>query len=633
MCGIVGYISSDIRKVPESARATMRAAIMYRGRDAQGEWNDGQHVCLLHSRLSIIDLTAGQQPMWDGSRRYVIICNGEIYNYKELRAEYTRHGAEFRTQSDTEVILEGFKLKGERVCQDLNGMFAFAIWDTQTQRLFLARDRVGKKPLVWCVIGGVFYFASTLDAFRSIPGWSGEISHGAVELYRMIGGFPLDLTAYIQARALPPASFEWVGVDNLTPQISRYWQMDFSRKSKQAFPELLDEYEQLLTDAISIRLRSDVTVAITFSGGVDSGTIAALCAQKLDAPLACYTIDYHTAADPSPETVIAERVARELALHWKHIQFDYHNDLLADLPRAYSFYDQPCIQLALVYSQSLYEKIRPFAKVVLSGNGADELFTGYIGDEAVRRQDLERNACLPFLHRTLRLKKPADALPSLWGKNMQAALSTRISTSESYDVVDAAVNRIASAMTQAGVDSYLDQMMYLNLLSSTSDSNYRLPDISGLAAQVEVRSPYLDYRMVEFAARLPHQFKVGDPSTPGSSKYLPKVFYEKQLGKEIAWSRKKGMGFNLRWDRSIAKDTSFRVTFERAYAALDKAGIETTLFREAWQEYTTDKLAGTEYPATAGEMMAGFMLGMWINRVPPANALLAKSSTKNAYRI
>ncbi len=633
MCGIAGLIAQDIRTVPQKAIATMRAAILYRGRDEQDEWSDGRNIHLLHSRLSIIDLTTGHQPMWDASRRYVIIFNGEIYNYKELREEYARRGAHFKTRSDTEAILEGFKLKGERVCQDLNGMFAFAIWDTQTRRLFLARDRMGKKPLVWSVISGVFYFASTLDAFRTIPGWSGELSAAAIELYRMIGGFPLDLTAYVQAHALPPASFAWVSVDNLTPQVSCYWRVDFSHKSRQSLPQLLDEYEYLLANAVAIRLRSDVPVALTFSGGVDSGTIAALCAQKLDAPLACYTIDYHTDADPSPETIIAERVARELELRWKHIQFDYHHDLLADLPRTYSFYDQPCIQLALVYSQHLYEAIRPFATVVLSGNGADELFTGYIGDEAVRRQDLDRRARLPFWQRALGLKKPANALPRIWRNNTRAALQARGVTSVSYDAVDTVVNEIACTMTQAGVDSYLDQMMYLNLLSSTGDSNYRLPDISGLAAQVEVRSPYLDHRMIEFAAQLPHQFKVGDPSSSSANKYLPKIFYEKLVGKEIAWSRKKGMGFNLRWDKSIASDVNFLKTFECAYAALDAAGLDATPFRRAWQKYIAEKLAGIEFPATAGEMMSGFMFGMWLSRVPPAEAALAEFAAKHANRI
>ncbi len=628
MCGIAGIISKNIRSIPNSTLENIRASILYRGRDDQDEWNDGQNVHFLHSRLSIIDLTTGHQPMWDVSGRYVIIYNGEIYNYVELRTQYERLGAQFKTKSDTEVILEGFKLKGENVCQDLNGFFAFAIWDTQTRRLFLARDRLGKKPLVWCEIGGAFYFASTLDAFRSIPGWTGKLSIVAVELYRLVVGFPLDLTVYEQARALPPASSAWVNPENPIPQVSHYWKLSFHKKSHRSLSHLLDEYEALLTDAIAIRLRSDVPLALTFSGGVDSGTIAALCAQRLNVSLDCYTIDYHTKEDPSAETIIAKRVARDLGLPWQHIQFNYHEDLLGDLSRTYSFYDQPCVQLALVYSHRLYETIRPYAKVVLSGNGSDEIFTGYIGDEVARKDDLERLKRLPVLHRYFGIKRQTDSLATAWGNYVYSILRARLS-SDALNTPDGkavmlTIDKIVNDMSEAGVDSFLDRSMYLNLLCSTSDSNYRLPDISGLAAQVEVRSPYLDYRMVEFAARLPHQYKVANPSSPQMNKYLPKLFYEKLIGKEVAWTSKKGMGFNLRWHINIVEDIDFHESFDRAYNVLESAGLSFSTSRTAWKNYIKDMQAGVQFPASAGEMMAGFMLGMWLCR-PAASELVSRS--------
>ncbi len=625
MCGIAGIVTSDIQRISKTTIQTMRTSILYRGRDEQDEWSDGQNVHFLHSRLSIIDLTTGHQPMWDVSGRYVIIYNGEIYNYKELRVAYEHLGARFETQSDTEVILEGFKLKGERVCNDLNGMFAFAIWDTQARRLFLARDHLGKKPLAWCEIGGGFYFASTLDAFCAIPGWTGKLSKVAIELYRLIGGFPLDLTVYEQARALPPASFAWVNPANPIPQVSCYWRMAFRKKSRHSLSHLLDEYETLLTDAIAIRLRSDVPLALTFSGGVDSGTIAALCVRQLSASLDCYTIDYHTEEDPSAETIIAKRVAHDLGLPWQHIQFNYHEELLGDLPRTYSFYDQPSIQLALVYSHRLYETIRPYATVVLSGNGSDEIFTGYIGDEAARKDDLERLKRLPSLHRYFGIKHSAHSLAAEWGNYVYSTLRARLASTElntlAGEAVLSTVRTIVNDISNAGVDSFLDRNMYLNLLSSTSDSNYRLPDISGLATQVEVRSPYLDHRLVEFAARLPHQYKVADPFSPQTNKYLPKVFYERLVGKEIAWTRKKGMGFNLRWQYNIVNDPNYRAAFKNAYDDLDTAGIDSDAFRSAWKQYIADMGAGIEYPLSAGEMMMGFMLGRWLSRTPAAETI------------
>ncbi len=620
MCGIAGLIAQDIRSVPQETIATMRGRILYRGRDDQREWTDGQHVHLLHSRLSIIDLKTGQQPMWDVSGRYVIVFNGEIYNYKELRAEYERQGAQFRTQSDTEVILEGFKLKGANVCKELNGMFALAVWDTQDKQLFLARDHLGKKPLYWCSLGGVFYFASTLDAFHAIPGWDGKLATGAIRLYSSFGGFPEDLTVYENAHAVPYASYCFVRLGEPAPYGERYWRMDFSRKSTHGLDDLLDEYESLLTDAVAIRLRSDVPLAITFSGGVDSGTIAAICTQKLNTSLVCYTIDYHTPDDPSEETIIAEQTAQHLGLDWQFIQFDYHADLLRDLPAAYQYYDQPSVQLALVYSHRLYQAIKPFATVVLSGNGGDELFTGYNGDEKSREHDLFRER-FGWAQPLLRLAS-APVLSNLTACLKVPELLARLDPPGVYveddnrDLVtltvwERALRQKVEEERHAGVSAFLDQLMFNSLIYGTTDSNYRLPDISGLATQVEVRSPFLDYRLVEFAARLPHRFKVADPSTPALNKYLPKLYYARKVPADIAWARKKGMGMNLQWGKKIANDPTYLLAFESAYSALDRAGIDSAMYREAWVQY---RKGNRQY---AGTMMAGFMLQAWLARQLP----------------
>ena len=379
MCGIAGYMSETVSIVPEKAKQTLRDAIRYRGRDAQAEWGDDKHAHLFHTRLSIIDLKTGGQPMQDASGRFVIVFNGEVYNYRELRDAYRKAGANFRTESDTEVILEGYRLKGARVCEDLNGMFAFAIWDSLEKQLFLARDRLGKKPLFWTSLGGVFCFASTLDAFRDLPGWQSILSPSAILFCGLTGTFAKGGTIYKQAHALPPACHMLMRLNGrLPPEVKAYWQPNFKQKSRHDLPLLLNEYEALLSDSINIRLRSDVPVALTFSGGVDSGTIACIAARKLGQQLACYTVDYHTEQDPSEEALNAKAVAEQLNLPWHYVHFDYHRQLLSELADAYRFYDQPCQQIALTYSCRLYEAIKPWATVVLSGNGADELFTGYV---------------------------------------------------------------------------------------------------------------------------------------------------------------------------------------------------------------------------------------------------------------
>lgn len=616
MCGIAGIMARNIGAIPVQSFDTMRSAILYRGRDEQAEWSDRRFIHLFNSRLRIIDIVTGKQPMWDVSGRYIIVHNGEIYNYIELRKKYEQLGARFQTQSDTEVLLEGYKLKGKDICTDLNGMFAFAIWDTQEQALFLARDHLGKKPLFWCTLNGIFYFASSLDAFTSNPGWNGKLSSTAIRYLNEQGSLAEDLTIYDEAFALPNATCCILHPGDTRPIYERYWRMNFLPKSNNNLNDLLDEYETILTDAISIRLRSDVPLALTFSGGVDSGTIAAICAKRLNRSLSCYTIDYHTPEDPSEETIIAQKVAEHLGLEWRFIQFDYHFDMLDDLPKTYQYYDQPCIQFPLVYSEKLYQIIKPFATVVLSGNASDELFTGYIGDEITRKNDLRLlkiRQWRPLLKRLPSFIADKVNAPGLLEEMRRIEYylmcdntpSSNWADQSNYEVIK---KKLASERQLSHVEWWLDLAMFNNLIYAVADSNYRLPDISGLAAQVEVRSPYLDHRMVEFAARLPHQFKVADTTSPSKNKYLPKLYYQRYVSHEIAWSRKKSMGANLRWDRSIVNELTYLKAFEKAYQVLENNDIDATSYRDAWIQFRNND------QARSSTMMMGFMLAMWLTR-------------------
>jgi asparagine synthase (glutamine-hydrolysing) len=399
--------------------------------------------------------------------------------------------------------------------------------------------------------------------------------------------------------------------------VVKYWQLGFASGPRRRLSDYMEEYRALLTDAIRLRLRSDVPLALTFSGGVDSGTIAALCARELGAPLRCYTIDYHTEADPSEETQIAREVAELLDLDWTHIHYDYHSDLLDELPRAYAPYDQPCQQLPLVYAHRLYQAIKPHATVVLSGNGADELFTGYIGDEAIYRKGLMLRALAPL--RPLMRHLPISAYLRL-PLHEAHALSLRAQAGLFDDVpgarealVDTSEWLVGEAEA-AGAHLGLDLKMLNALTISSTDSNFRIPDISGMMAQVEVRSPFLDYRLVEFAARLPHRYRVGNPLTAASAKFLPKRYYERHVPRRIARSRKKGMGWNLRWDRSIARDPRFEPAFSGAWTAMDRVGIDSRRYRDAWRNYVADSQAGMEFSTHAKMMMNGLMLGAWLQR-------------------
>ena len=549
--------------------------------------------------------------MTDTSNRYVIVFNGEIYNYKDLRKAYMAKGAMFKTQSDTEVILEGYKLKGAKACEDFNGMFAFAIWDTAERRLFLARDRLGKKPLYWTTLGGNFYFASSLDAFRQVTGWTRRLSLLDLDAYSAIGDFREGRTAFLQGRILPPATYATVNLEgDRTPRIDSYWQVDFSRRFKGDFGNALEAFEELMADAIAMRLRADVPVALTFSGGVDSGIIAAFAKKRLGVPLSCWTIDYDTPKDRSEETHIAREVASMLGLDWHYQHFDYYNELIPTLRKVLKQLDQPCRHIAISYSDRLYAAIRPHAKVVLSGNGADELFLGYSGNEQLTAAPLRGKLAswANLLPAKLRRRIATRELANYQTAYVRANLGTH--TNE--DDPDASAATFRQSLLASNVGSRSDLYTFMALRHFASDANFRLPDIAGLGQQVEVRSPFLDYRIVEFAISLPTKFKIGDPEQPNMNKKLLKHAYARHVPHEIAWARKKGMGENLRYDRTLADNPELIALYGSLLDRIAAAGLPAEAYRSAWKEFKQQKRAGVRYPARAGQMISGLMLGLWL---------------------
>lgn len=625
MCGIAGYVSASADRF-RAAGDAMLDAIAYRGPDARTQWSDGALATLHHARLSIIDLECGGQPMSDASGRYTIVFNGAIYNYPELRVEYERAGAVFSTQSDTEVLLNGFALKGERVLRDLNGMFAFAVWDARDRRLFMARDRLGKKPLFWTMHGGALMFGSTSAAFRRIPGWSDELSAAGLVLYSFLGGFPGATTAFARVKAVPAAHFAWFGHGDNAPRLSRYWLPQYGTKRAGSEDAHIGEYQALLTDAVRVRLRSDVPVALSFSGGVDSGSVAAV-AKRSGISLDCYTIDYDTPEAPSAEVQMARRVAALLELPWQHIQYDYRDELLEGLHTAYRDFDQPCQQLALVYSRRLYDVMNRHCRVVLSGNGADELFTGYAGDELQWRFDRQRrwlrrvpDAVYSRLDPARRARWDHVRLNRMsmadWARGDMLAYAREYTRDAAViDECRCAINALCDEFAEAGADTQMDFVMHRGLAVSAQDTNYRVPDITGYAAHVEVRSPFLDHRMVEFAARLPHRFKVGRHDGKLRAKYLPRRAYARMTSVNIAWAPKLGMGGNLNWQYEFAHNPKFRGELTRSYAALPQAGLDPAKFEQAYDAFLNDVAAGATAFPTAGTMMNGFMLGEWLLRV------------------
>ncbi|MDC1387047.1 asparagine synthase (glutamine-hydrolyzing) [Candidatus Thioglobus sp.] len=612
MCGIAGVISWNGFKLDGDSVSGMLNAIRYRGKDDVGQWEE-EGALLLHSRLTIIDKFSGSQPMIDSSDGYIIVFNGEIYNYLELREEYKKLGAVFNTSSDTEVILEGFKLKGESVCQDLNGMFAFAILDKNKRKLFIARDRIGKKPFFWTIHKGAFCFASSINAFKNIKGWKADYAIEALGAYGVFGSFPEHTSAYKNVNSLPPACHASLDFRSPKPQIKKYWNMSFHEKSTSKFNDLLSEYEDVLSDSIKIRLRSDVPIGLTFSGGVDSGTIAAICVNKLKFDINCYSIDAHSKSNPSDDVLTAERAAKHLGLSWKHIHYE-KSRLLDDLDNAYKYYDQPCSQIPMAFTHKLYESIKPHATVVLTGNGADELFTGYIGDEKTRLKGLVLSSLSwlrPFFNNfkgvSDYLKKP---LPIAFGEHLKYKIYDV--TGNRNEFTEAVIDDLISEAIEVGAVSALDLKMFMSIKYRASESNYRVSDISGLASQVEVRTPYLDYNVVDFAARLPDKYKVKSLFSSSKNKFLPKYYYMCHVPKNIAFSKKKGMGWNIHFNNEMANHNGFEYKITNALKVLNDYSISSSIYEKAWLRHKSAIQKGKINSNDAHLVINGMMLGLWL---------------------
>lgn len=544
--------------------------------------------------------------MTDGTGETVIVFAGEVHNYVELRARYEACGARFRTGTDTEVVLEGYRLFGERALDDFVGMFSFAVWDARRQELFLARDRLGEKPLYWCAAGGCVWFASVCSAFAAIPGRSPTLSAAGLAQFAAAGSFLGESTIFEATHALPPGSWARVRAGDRGISARKWWSLDFHAEP---VPEsaALDEYDSLITDAVRVRLRSDVPASITFSGGVDSGTIAAIAAQQ-GADVRCVTLDFEASPAASEETRRAETVARHLGLDWRLVNYQYRDSFLNDLEVAYATFDQPSSQPELVQISQVARAISESAVVALTGIGADELFLGYTGDEQLRRVDLVRQGARrtgmarlsggplsPMSHLERRLRRNVSALFPGAEEHLEDALAGL---------------REEAAATGAS-DSGNLKMLY-TLRWGNVEPLYRSPDIAGLASCVEFRAPFLDHRLVEFSARLSGRMKVRRPWTSRTNKWIAKRTYAKWVG-DLAWLPKLNMGANLRWDLDLARRPAWREEVERRIAGLERHGLDTAQPLKAWNTYAGQVRAGRARPAYAAAIRA-FMLALWLDQ-------------------
>lgn len=537
MCGISGLVFRDPeRPVEETVLGRMNAAIRHRGPDSDGFYlRPG--VGLAMRRLAIVDLTTGDQPLSNEDGSVWIVFNGEIYNYPQLRPELEKRGHLFRTHSDTEAIVHLYEEHGLDCVQHLRGMFAFAIWDEKRRRLFIARDRVGKKPLYFAEHDGALLFGSELKCLLQYPGFPREPDLAAIHHYLTLQYVPDPQSALRHARKLPPAHrLVW---EAGRVSIERYWQLPYEPKWTTPAAELRAQVRATITEAVRIRLMSDVPLGAHLSGGIDSAIIVGLMAGLMDRPVKTFSIGFKEEAFNELEhaRTVAEKFGTE------HHEFIVEPAAIELLPSLVEHFDEPFADAAAIPTWYLARMTREHVTVALNGDGGDEAFGGYQRYFADPLADLYR--LVPKAVRHGVLDRLLRALPVQSGRPVERSVTTALRhLARAADLSHgASVVRWGSFFTevekralytpemsqalQAGTSAELLEESFRTALArtrldrtlSTDVQNYLpgalLPKVDRMtmAHSLEARSPFLDHAVLELAARLPGAWKVRGTTT------------------------------------------------------------------------------------------------------------------------
>lgn len=644
MCGVAGLVSGSTGKSIDSLRSVCEAmtnALTHRGPDDHGQWTDAGHgVALGHRRLSIVDLSqAGHQPMVSADGRFVIAYNGEVYNHQESRRDLEALGVAFRGTSDTEVILEACAAWSvEKTLPKINGMFAIALWDRAEATLTLVRDRLGIKPLYWAKFGRLFLFGSELKALRAHPGWTPRVRPDVVAAYMRHGYIPGPHTIYEGVHKLEPGTMLTLSTRlDSAPRIQRYWDLsEIADRGRAARTEggrpdleLVDELDALLRDAVGRRMVADVPLGAFLSGGVDSSTVAALMQAQSPVPIKTYTIGFEQ--DRFDEAPHAQAVAKHLGTDHTEL-YVAPKDALNVIPELAHCYDEPFADSSQIPTLLVSRLTRKHVTVALSGDGGDEIFAGY--QRYFWNQRLQRTLgrvprrvrsaagfglrflspqlrewCLGRLPRRVqdvvtptRLEKLSDVLTasdsdalyrrilSLWPNPKALVLGSSEAT-----------GRLWEPNLTNGLDPGIEAPQFLDTLTYLPDDILTKVDRASMAVALEARVPLIDYRVVEFAWRLPMNMKVRD----GRGKWILRQVLDRYVPRQLIDRPKMGFGVPLgEWLRGPLREWAEDLLSE---SRLSQQGLlRVDLVRRTWQEH----LSGRQ--ERADQLWAVLMLQSWM---------------------
>lgn len=563
MCGIVGKLYfTEGREVKREHIQAMSDTLHHRGPDDEGFYMKGS-VGLGHRRLSIIDLSpAGHQPMSNEDGTIWIVFNGEIYNFLELR-KGLEHGHTFRSHTDTETIVHLYEEYGERCLQYLRGMFAFAIWDEKERKLFVARDRLGKKPLKYYMGKDVFLFASELKAILKDPAVPREVDPEALHHYLTFQYVPNPRTGFQGIRKLPPAHYLTVTFNGKAPEVSepqQYWKLDYTRTLNLPKEEVQQEILSRFEEAVRMRMVADVPLGAFLSGGIDSSAVVAMMARHSTQPVKTFSIGFPEASHN--ELPFAKRIADEF--HTEHTEFVIEPKALDILPKLVFHYEEPYADSSALPTYYVSKLTRQHVTVALNGDGGDENFAGYpwhVFQKIAARLDRTPRAFRKVVFDLLLAKLPRQLQSTFWRRAAIFARTHRLPRGERYlsyytssffteeekwklytkafaaELKGRKSRELyASLYNASGITDPLNEALFTDINSYLPDALLTKVDIASMASSLEARSPFLDHQFMEFAAQIPSDMKM-----PGyTTKALLRSTLAGILPQEILTAKKRG---------------------------------------------------------------------------------------------
>ena len=625
MCGIAGIFTTynSITDKTVNTVGNMLKSIRHRGPDGQGIWKSPCNtICLGHRRLSIIDPSdTGKQPMLSKDGLLAIVFNGEIYNYIEIRRELEKRGHVFVGKSDTEVLIEAISAWGiESALKKTIGMFALAAWDLENKRLVLARDRVGKKPLYYYNRHGEICFASEIKAFKLK---TLTLNKEAIYHYLSLGYIPSPLTIYNEVREVPAGC--WQQFDkNFRCSVNYFWRYKNNQLNRLPMKEVVEETDALLTSAVKMRLRSDVPVGVFLSGGIDSGLVTALAAGQHSKPISTFTVKFDDSS--YNEAPLARLIANRFATEHHEIKVTLDLDDL--LPRIVDAYDEPFADPSAIPTYAIAEETSKYVKVVLNGDGSDEIFAGYrrhlaiqfystffkllslvpegtfrILCKALPTPTIERTG-YSFFYRFLRgLNEPTYRRYMTWGTdsfNEVEKHSFFINTQRYPDTA----KQLAIAMSFLNDNDPFKLFLAIDFISMLKDCLLVKMDIATMAHGLEARSPFLDHRLVEWTNHLHRKTILNGMRTKPILRELAKRY----LPQKIVSAPKRGFEIPLtHWMKNKFIHTVHDL-------CRDSNGIIRELFDKNYIKTLIKNRDGMDDEQWAKKMWIIMMLGLWGQR-------------------